>query len=83
MAIARRKGAKRRATKRDWTDLAKEQAKTNLDAFPDQDWSEFEADDERTDIEKHEISIDKQLEKLDDAGSKYHWMKEKKYSSDV
>ena len=78
--IARRKGAKRRSTKRDWTDLAKEQAKTNLDAFPDQDWSEFEADDERSDVEKQEKSIDKQLQKLDDAGSKFHWMKEKKYA---
>ena len=76
--IARRKGAKR-PNKRDWTNLADEQAKANLESFPDQDWSEYETDDEMFDG-NHQKSIDKRLEKLDEAGSKFHWMKEKRYA---
>ena len=60
--IARRKGAKRR-NKRDWTNLADEQAKANLESFPDQDWSEYETDDEMFDG-NHQKSIDKRLDKL-------------------
>jgi len=52
-----------------------------LEDFPDQDWSEFEADDERPEIEKHEKLINKSLDKFDQDSSKYHWMKEKKYAS--
>ena len=52
-----------------------------MEDFPDQDWSEFEADDERPEIEKHEKLINKSLDKFDQDSSKYHWMKEKKYAS--